>query len=142
MNFRRPRRPVTELEMTPLIDVIFQLLIFFLITTTFVTSPGMTINRPKASNSGPLDQERITVEIPKGQRGAVMFRGKRLSYEELKTALRKLHAKDTQAQVAIDADETVEHKIVVEVMDLISGVGFQRIGIVTSPGGGKDTSSP
>ena len=133
MNFRRPRRQISELELTPLIDVIFQLLIFFLITTTFVSTPGMTINRPKASNSSPLEQERLTVEIPKGSEGSVLFRGKRLSYDQLVEVLKGVYKKAADAQIAIDADENVEHKIVVEVMDLISGVGFRRIGIVTSP---------
>lgn len=133
MKFRRTRRTVSELELTPLIDVIFQLLIFFLITTTFVSAPGISIERPKAKHSGPLDQQRMTVVIPKGVEGSVMFRGKRLSYAELKETLSKLHKKNPDAQIAIDADESVEHREVVRVMDLIEGAGFRRIGIVTSP---------
>lgn len=133
MNFRSKRREIPPLELTPLIDVVFQLLIFFLITTTFVTAPGISIERPKAKHSGPLDQERLTVVIAKGQEGSVLFRGKRLSYQQLQEALAGIHKKSPDSQVAIDADETVEHREVVRVMDLIEGVGFRRIGIVTSP---------
>ncbi len=134
MKFRRSsRRNVETLELTPLIDVIFQLLIFFLITTTFVSSPGISIERPKAKHSGALDQQRLTVVIPKGGEGSIVFRGKRLSYSQLTAQLMALHKKTPEAQVAIDADESVEHRIVVKVMDLIEGAGFRRIGIVTSP---------
>lgn len=133
MNFRCRRRQVETLEMTPLIDVIFQLLIFFLLTTTFVTSPGISINRPAAKNSGPLDSDRLTVVLPKGVEGSVIFRGKRMSYSEFKADLQALYSKNPQAQIAIDADENVEHRVVVRIMDLIEGVGFRRIGIVTSP---------
>lgn len=133
MKFRRTRRNIETLELTPLIDVIFQLLIFFLITTTFVSSPGISIERPKTQNSGPLDQKRMTVVIPKGAEGSVMFQGKRLSYAELTQKLAAQYKKTPNAQVAIDADETVEHKVVVKIMDLIEGSGFKRIGIVTSP---------
>lgn len=137
MKFRRQRRQVETLEMTPLIDVIFQLLIFFLLTTTFVTSPGISINRPSARNSAPLDSDRLTVVLPKGLDGSVMFKGKRLSYAELRTRLQAIYQKNPQAQIAIDADETVEHKVVVRVMDLIEGAGFRRIGIVTRPAAGN-----
>lgn len=133
MNFRSKRREVPPLELTPLIDVVFQLLIFFLITTTFVSSPGISIERPKAKHSGPLDQERHTVVIPKGQEGGVVYQGKRMSYQQLQDTLSDLHKKTPDAQIAIDADESVEHREVVRVMDLIEGVGFRRIGIVTSP---------
>ncbi len=134
MNFRRKnRRDIGELELTPLIDIIFQLLIFFLITTTFVSTPGMSINRPKASHSGKLDKERLTVDIPKGMEGSVIFRGKRLSYAEFEEEMKKLYAEHPETQIAIDADADVAHHIVVKVMDIITGVGFQRIGIITSP---------
>lgn len=133
MNFRRPKREIVELEMTPLIDVIFQLLIFFLVTTTFVVTPGMAIQRPKASNSAPLDQKGYTVEIPKGASGSVVFQGKRMSFAELKKELAALKQTNPDIQINIDADENVEHKQVVEVMDVITGAGFQKIGIVTSP---------
>lgn len=133
MQFRRQRRPVETLELTPLIDVIFQLLIFFLITTTFSTSPGMSIQRPKAKNGGPLEQERFTVMIPKEATDAVVFQGERLNYQEFQNKLRALYKKRPQTQIAIDADKDVEHQIVVKVMDIVSGVGFQRLGIVTNP---------
>ncbi len=133
MKFQRPKREMVELDMTPLIDVIFQLLIFFLVTTTFVVTPGMSIQRPKASNSAPLDQKGYTVEIPKGAGSSVLFQGKRLDYKGLKAALIELHKTNPDIQINIDADENVEHKQVVEVMDVITGSGFQRIGIVTSP---------
>lgn len=133
MNFRRQRRQVETLEMTPLIDVIFQLLIFFLLTTTFVTTPGISIDRPSAQNSSPLDSDRLTVVLPKGLAGSALFQGERMSYAQLREALKKVYAKNPNTQIAIDADQTVEHKVVVRVMDLIEGVGFRRIGIVTSP---------
>ncbi|MCB9643303.1 MAG: biopolymer transporter ExbD [Myxococcales bacterium] len=133
MNFRRPRRAIPELDLTPLIDVIFQLLIFFLITTTFVSSPGMSIQRPKAQNSGSLQDKRLTIEIPKEAGDTVVFEGKRLGVNELRAALMEAFKKNPETQVAIDADAQVEHRRVVEIMDVATGVGFQRIGIVTSP---------
>ena len=81
----------------------------------------------------PLEQERYTVLIPKGAEGSVVFQGKRYSYDEFQQELERLHKKNDGLQIAIDADKTVHHEIVVKVMDLISGAGFQRLGIVTSP---------
>ena len=135
MNFRRQRRTIPELDLTPLIDVVFQLLIFFLITTTFAASPGMSIQRPKAQHSGNLQQKRLTIEVPKDEEGTAFFEGKRLRLDALREALREAHQKTPDAQVAIDADAQVPHRRVVEVMDIATGAGFQRIGIVTSPDG-------
>jgi biopolymer transport protein ExbD len=56
-----------------------------------------------------------------------------VSYSQLREELSKLHTQSPESQIAIDADENVEHRIVVKIMDLIEGVGFRRIGIVTSP---------
>lgn len=133
MNFRRRRREITELELTPLIDVIFQLLIFFMITTSFTSSPGMAIQRPKAKNGTPLEKKRYTVLVPKGSEGSVVFQGKRFSYDEFKQKLEELYKTSPDIQIAIDADRTVHHQHVVKVMDLISGAGFVHLGIVTTP---------
>lgn len=133
MKFRTRRRPIADLDLTPLIDVVFQLLLFFLVTTTFVTSPGISIQRPKARHSGSLTPERFTIEIPKDATDRVLFQGESLSLPELRSKLEALHKKNPDTQIAIDADESVEHKRVVAVMDTVSGVGFQKIGIVTSP---------
>ena len=134
MNFRRPKREMVQLEMTPLIDVIFQLLIFFLVTTTFVVTPGMAIQRPRASNSAPLDQKGYTVEIPKKGTEGVVFQGRPMTFAQLKAELVALKQSNPDLQINIGADEAVAHKRVVNVMDTITGAGFQRIGIITSPG--------
>ena len=133
MNFKPDPQPPRQLDMTPLIDVIFQLLIFFLVTTTFISQPGLTIKRPKAAHAGPFQHRGWTIEIPKAMGAAVLFQGKRLNYMQLRSQLKQLFKKEPQTQINIDADQNVEHKSVVEVMDIISGIGFQKIGIVTSP---------
>jgi len=136
MKFRRNRREIPALELTPLIDVIFQLLIFFLITTTFVTDPGITFHRPKAKNSGPLSKERYKVIIPKAAKDSVIFMNDRLTYPQFIEKLKELYKKEPETQIAIDADREVAHEMVVKVMDMISGVGFEKLGIVTSSEGG------
>ncbi len=133
MKFRRRKRTLDTLELTPLIDIIFQLLIFFLITTTFISSPGISIERPKAKHSGELAPSRLTIVIPKGLGNAVFFQGERLSYSQLREKLLEEYRRSPDAQIAIDADETVDHGTVVKIMDIVESVGFKRIGIVTSP---------
>ncbi len=133
MKFQRKRREISGLELTPLIDVVFQLLIFFLITTTFISSPGISIERPKAKHSGELATSRLTVVIPKGLGAAVIFQGKRLSYRQLEEALKREYQRNPSAQIAIDADESVDHGTVVKIMDIVEAAGFKKIGIVTTP---------
>lgn len=130
MNFSptkgRGNGPV--LEVTPLVDVVFLLLIFFLLTATFVRNPNIPIRLPQASVNQVTPQKRdfkvgITTE------GEISYNGKNVTIARLRREMAKVHTENPESMVLIQADRQSRHGRVVEVMDMAKQVGFERIGI-------------
>jgi biopolymer transport protein ExbD len=132
MNFsptsRPGRRGQLVLELTPLVDVIFQLLIFFLLTATFVKNPNFEINLPKASSKLTTNVKKdLTVVVTKD--GRVKYDAEEVDDEELEEILAGEFEDNPNAIILIRADTESRHGKVVEVMDLAKKVGFTRLGI-------------
>ena len=132
MNFsgRDKKRGLTEINLTPLIDVVFILLIFFLITSTFVQNPRIEVQLPKAS-SAPPTSEQSSLVITVTDQGRIIHHGEAVGIDELQSRLEGLHAKSPDQLVIVHADQATQHGQVVEVMDLARKVGFSMLAIAT-----------
>lgn len=136
MNFtpssNRGAGPV--LEVTPLVDVVFLLLIFFLLTATFVRNPNIPIRLPQASVNQ-ITPEKRDIMVGVTTEGELRYEGKTVSSDQLRREMAKIHTNAPETLVLIQADRQSRHGRVVEVMDLAKRVGFERIGIAieTSP---------
>jgi biopolymer transport protein ExbD len=132
MNFRRERgsRVIAALEVTPLVDIVFLLLIFFLLTATYVKNPNLDINLPKASLNQVTSRDRdITIAITK--KGELRYNNQEISPQKLEGILRAEYAEKSESIIVIRADEGARHGKVVEVMDMAKRVGFGRLAIAT-----------
>lgn len=120
------------IELAPLIDVVFILLIFFMVSTTFIAAPGIKINLPKAKSDEVIrDKQDITIVISSG---SIMFNKVAASLDSLDSRFEKFKKKyGEKTLVIIKADETVTHGMVVTVMDKAKVSGFNRIAIATEP---------
>ena len=132
MNFstRTKRRGLTDINLTPLVDIVFILLIFFLITSTFVQSPGIDVNLPKAGSSTETAQSQSIV-ITVDENGQLIYGGEVTDIGGLTDTLSKLFKESPGRQVVIQADETTHHGAVVEAMDAARQAGFRKLGIAT-----------
>ena len=132
MNFtpssRPGRRGQLVLELTPLVDVIFQLLIFFLLTASFITTPNLGVELPKASSKATAAQQRDLVVVVTRE-GEIQYSGKRLDGAALLEKLQQVHKEQPNARVLIQADKKAYHGNVVKVMDVAKSVGFKRLGV-------------
>lgn len=128
MNFatQKPLRP--EMNVTPLIDVILMLVIFFMISTSFVFQPGLMIRLPKSSTSETVNPQAANVIIT--AQGEIYFDRLRTDITELETQM-KLYP--DKKMLIIRADRAVNHGLVVEVMDHAKHAGFDRLVIGTRP---------
>ena len=108
----------SEVDMTPMLDIVFILLIFFIVTTSFVREEGILINRPKAKNSPPTNNTP-TVVVQIGETGLVKFNGSFVDIERLSARIESfLSTNQTNSAVVIPHDE-VAHEMVVKVLDEI-----------------------
>lgn len=132
MDFSSPRRRLPlVLDLTPLIDVVFLLLIFFMVTTTFVPdSTGMQVDLPRSSSQELIPEgEDITLELAAD--GSISLDGEALTRAQLSAELRKAAQSDTSKLVVLKADAELGHGRVVEVMDLARELGLTNFAFAT-----------
>lgn len=126
-GFREPKQQVT-LDLTPIIDCIFQLLIFFLLTASFITTPAMGVDLPKAgSKASPTQQRDLVVVVTR--KGEFKFEHAVMNVEQLTLQLKAKFKERPKARVLIQADRKAYHGSVVNVMDVAKSIGFRRLGV-------------
>ncbi len=133
MKFRRQRREEVGVNLTPLIDVVFLLLIFFMVSTTFTRETQLSIDLPEASGEMSEAPER-QVEIQIDEGGTYRVNGQKLVDDRLRTlqaAIYKISAGDTTLPLIITADAQAAHEDVVRAMDAAGQMGFVHLSITT-----------
>jgi biopolymer transport protein ExbD len=134
MNLRPRRSEEPEVNLTPLIDVVFLLLVFFMVSTTFVREADLEILLPEASLEG-APQEEHELEIIVSADGYYYVNGRELVNNRpatLDRAIQRLVGDERALAVTIRADANASHQSVVTVMDVAGRLGFSQIKIVTA----------
>ncbi|GIX22764.1 MAG: biopolymer transporter ExbD [Gammaproteobacteria bacterium] len=137
MNFGRSRRDGEGVNLTPLIDVVFILLIFFMVTTTFQREAALAVSLPQASPE-PEQAPPDVLEVTIGAEGKVYVGGRELVDGRLATvkrALQEMAAGRKDRPLVIRADARTAHQNVVTVMDAAAQLGIAHVSIVTTPVG-------
>ena len=136
----RPRRP--SINLASLIDVMFLLLIFFMVSTVFRNSAGIDITLPAAASSA--EQQEAPYEIFIQDTGDITFRDTPgISMEALETQMRALLAQEPDARLALSADEKADYKSFIAVIDLARRVGGEKLIIRTQlTGASPETAGP
>lgn len=127
---RKHRRPV--INITPLIDVMFLLLIFFMVSSTFREQLGIDVTLPRAG-SGEVLEERQRHEVTVKASGDIYFGQRRVTDAELKEALAALVAEDPEVEITLRADADAKVQRWVTVIDLAREAGGGRLIIPTQP---------
>ncbi len=136
MKFQRVVREELTINLTPLIDVVFLLLIFFMVTTTFSKENHLSVNLPEA-NGELLEALPNQIELLVSQTGRYAINGNALvnsNIETLMSALREIAGEDRSLPLILIADADATHQSVVRAMDAIAQLGFARLSIATKQG--------
>ncbi len=127
MSLRRPRfqeeSPAESINISPLIDVIFILLIFFIVTMVFADGNAMKVDVPKASSATSVDSRQLTVVIRSDS--SIVVDGKNLSISELENLMRSRLKEDSSVVLRGDGEASV--RALVEVMDCAKKCGAREI---------------
>ena len=126
-SYRRRRSRSTELNLAPLIDMIFILLIFFLVTTSFVRETGIDIHRPEAQTAS--TKENINLIIGVAADGALHLEGKAIDIESVRTRMERFVAETPRGSVVIVADRQSSTGTVVQVLDVCRLAGAKDISL-------------
>jgi biopolymer transport protein ExbD len=133
MEFRKSKRNSRSVfvNVTSFIDVLFVLLLFFMVSTTFVNQPAMSLDLPKAVHSQGTREPAIIVYVD--QNGGVRLNDEPVNDALLDSALRARLATSEDKAVVLKADSRVSHGTVVHVLDIIKGAGVVKLTIATQP---------
>ena len=117
----------SEVDMTPMLDVVFIMLIFFIVTASFVKESGIDINRPDAATAVRKERGNILVAItPTGQ---IWIDRRQVDLRSIRANIERLHAENPQGAVVIQADRDSKNGLLVEVMDAARLAGVENISI-------------
>ena len=133
MKFRRQRREDISVNLTPLIDVVFLLLIFFMVSTTFKKETHINLNLPEADGEQ-VEVQAKQIEIVINAQGGYAINERTLingEFETLRAAIKKVGQGDTELPVIISADGNAPHQSVVNAMDAAGQLGYSRLSITT-----------
>jgi biopolymer transport protein ExbD len=127
---RRPRNQV-DLNVTSLVDVLFLLLIFFTLTSTFKRAGELDLKLPKSTTAAPggIEGKSKPVELVLTEHGMLLLNGASTTFDQLPAKLRDAHERQPDGQVMIEAEEKVEHGRIVRLLDAVRAAGFTGVGI-------------
>jgi biopolymer transport protein ExbD len=129
MDLRASRKPIVSFSAIGLTDIVLLLLIFFLLSSTFILQPGIKVELPEAQVTETVEQKTLTVTIPAS--GGVYLNDEPVALNELPARLQQALAGGADPDIVLRADENVVFRRVVEVMDVAKRVGGGRFLVAT-----------
>jgi len=124
---RRQSGAVAEINMTPLIDMVFILLIFFIVTTSFVKETGVDVSRPSAKTAVKKELANILISITPN--GEVWMDKRQVDRRAVRANVERMHAENPEGSVIILADEEAKTGLLIEVMDQARLAGVANVSI-------------
>jgi biopolymer transport protein ExbD len=131
MRFKRYtklEKGLRTIDIAPLIDVVFQLLIFFMLTSTFIFQPGIKVNLPRAITSEMLSEETAAINVT--AENLIYFDQKLVTLKELSSSLKRVASR--RLPVLIKADRKASMGRIVEVWDICRQEGITQVNIATT----------
>ena len=129
LKFRKRAKVSADMNMTPMIDIIFQLIIFFLLSSSFIVQSGIKVDLPKARAEEIKQEKDIVVSVDRNRK--LYIDQTPIDVANLPARLAELMQLKGDRVLIIKADEAVNHGFVVTVMDLAKEAGFTRLAIAT-----------
>jgi len=126
----RKNKKTLGINITPLIDVLFLLLIFFMVSSTFIEKPGIDLTLPQAKTAELSKTENTIVSVDKD--GNIFINAEAVPSDKLEEKLAIIQLEKHDDQLVLQADENVPYKIIVFIMDTARNIGFKNIVALTT----------
>ncbi len=118
-----------DIDITPMLDIVFIMLIFFIVTATFVKESGIDVTRPDAETA--VKQNRVAILIAIRDNNEIWINRRKIDLASVRANVEKLHAENPQGGAVIQADRQAETGVLVEIMDQVRLAGVGAISIAT-----------
>lgn len=117
----------SQIDMTPMLDVVFIMLIFFIVTTSFVSESGLEVNRPSAATA--TEQSKAGIFVAIKDSGEIYIDRQQVDQQRVRASLERLVALQGDVGLVIQADQDTRHGIVVKVMDAAREAGIKQVSV-------------
>ena len=118
-----------SIDMTPMLDIVFIMLIFFIVTTSFVKEKGLEVNRPE-NNTNQSNPENKTVSILIDERGMIYMNNRLIDRERVNANIQSFLAENNTDSAVVKAHPKVNHGVVVQVLDQAAEAGLNKLSVV------------
>ena len=122
----------SEINITPMLDVVFIMLIFFIVTATFVKEAGIEVNRPDAATA--VKQEKANILVAIGPNNDIWIDRRQVDIRSVRPNIERLHAENPKGSIVIQADEGSTHEALVIVMEAAKAAGVSNVAIASDEG--------
>lgn len=126
MQFKIRQRETPSIEITPLIDVVFLLLLFFVVSTEFSARPGLMINLPEIKTGKPVTTA-VKLDVSITSAGDIYIDGEPVAEKNLKSVLKKAARNPESTVVVLSADKSIPHGRIVSMMDIMRSLGLKKM---------------
>ena len=122
----------SEVDLTPMLDVVFIMLIFFIVTASFVKESGFDVNRPDSDESKRENQEVQNILVNVAADGQLFINRRRVDASSLVANIKRLHAENPQGSVVIQAEDESKNERLITVMDAARKAGVYNVSIASN----------
>ena len=129
-RFNSEESEVENIDISPLIDVVFILLIFFIVSTVFIEETGVEVNKPDAASTQSLEKESILIAITNDRK--IIYAKKNIGVKGVRTIVNTAMAKDATTPVILQADRSVPTELLIAVIDEAKLGGAKKVNVATS----------
>ena len=128
---RNPPAEEEEIDLTPMLDVVFIMLIFFIVTATFVKENGLDVNSPDKNNT-PQDADKKSIVVQISSRDRITLRGRDIDFRAVRANIERLHAENPEAPVVAQPHPESTTATMIHVMDTARQAGVYNVSIAAS----------
>lgn len=123
-----------EINITPMLDIVFIMLIFFIVTTTFVRETGVTVDKPEAISAIPRPQGNVLIGVDSNSQ--IWMNGSQIELADVRTQVQRARAENPEGSVILISDKGARTGTLVDVMDQVQAAGVMRMAISAEQIGG------
>ena len=145
MKFQRRLKPQASVDLVPMIDIVFQLVVFFMVSTTFIITPGIGLTFPASTTAEPMVMTKMVVTVK--SRDEIYLNQERINITQLGERLEDITTRgedpEMERTIILEGDKGAPYSLIIEVLDALRKNGFKDVNLKTRKmsGVGGDESS-
>ena len=128
---RRKAEDDSQIDLTPMLDVVFIMLIFFIVTASFVNETGLNVDRPPTTDQPPPDSAKTNIVFRVSESNDITLEGRRIDVRSVRANVERLHAENPEAKVVINSHPKAKTEIFVMISDQAREAGVYNISLST-----------